>query len=297
MKRLIWFGLLFFSLGWSFLLPFFYPVDYTLGIASMVVGLLFMLAGAKDFSPIVRRFDKRYTILLIPLVISLFFIGFPFNIGIVILVAAIALYALFDRLRVKHVFIPLGLILSGIVLSVQAALIPFYEMVASRYHDCSAISPLMAGLINLFGLRSSVSSGTVFVYTPDNVYPFTVTTGKLGLFFWLLIFAGAVLFFLLSDRKKESAKSLTVFLAISLVYLVLRFITLVFVYTEVESLSIFWAPIPLFVSFIPLILLFMVFVYLPDLTKQSDIFRDFKIKKHMVLAVFTFFIFVFLLVG
>jgi len=82
MKRLLWIGLLLTSASWLFFIPIFNRPEYEIGILLLILGTIcniFSFWNTKVF-----YLKERYLILLIPLLISIFVIPFPFNVGVIL---------------------------------------------------------------------------------------------------------------------------------------------------------------------------------------------------------------------
>ena len=92
MKRLLWLGLIFLSVSWLFFIPIFTLPDYNLGLIFLIMGIICNIFAfwKNDF----EKIDKKYLTILIPLLISIFVIQFPYNFGPIILTIGVILYAI-----------------------------------------------------------------------------------------------------------------------------------------------------------------------------------------------------------
>ena len=297
MKRLLWLGVIFLSISWFFLVPFYIKPDLVLGISLVVFGIICTVFSL--WKTQARPVNKKYFITLIPLFLGLLVLPFPYNIGIIILIVGILthIFLAIGLKKEKLGWISLGISLSGVIFIVQTALLPIFSILSAHYHRIDWLSPIVAWIGGLFGLSTTVSNGIVFVQTTTSVFPFTTTCEKLGLFPWLMIFTGALTLLFLIPRKKKITYFLT-FVVLSGFYLIIRYVFLIFVFTTTASnLDVFWNPWYILISFIPLMLLLMRFVSLKELDLDMSCFKEFTISRRRVAAVFMIFIFIFSMVG
>jgi len=197
MRRLLWLGLFLTSSSWLFLIPIYNIPDDKIGIFLLTLGTICIVFSFWDSKPF--YFKERYWILLIPLILSIFFIAYPFNIGIILLTIGFVFSILFHKnsQNTKTNLIFKGISLTGFILILQAVLFPIYKIFESHFHRIDFFSTIISPVSNLFGLKTSVNSGIVFVQTFQQTYPFTITLEKLGFFMWLNMFIGAIAFFVL----------------------------------------------------------------------------------------------------
>ena len=140
MKRLLWLGLFFISGSWLFSLPIFTTPQPIYSLIFLIAGILCnILAFWKSGS---MQIDKRYLVFLIPLIFSIFIINYPYNIGLIILILGIFLPFATNRLFhcSKTCAAAKGMILSGIILSIQTAFLPLYSIFVSHGHRVDALS-------------------------------------------------------------------------------------------------------------------------------------------------------------
>ena len=127
------------------------------------------------------------------MLISLYIIPFPFNLGPLVLTVGMLLFAL-NKIIMKEK-LPnwafFGISFSGIVLTVQTLFLPIYSIFVSHGHRFDFLSPFASSTGGLLGLSTSVNDGIVFVTTMDKTFPFTTTWEKLGFFPWFNILIGA----------------------------------------------------------------------------------------------------------
>ncbi|EMR73523.1 hypothetical protein MBGDN05_00832, partial [Thermoplasmatales archaeon SCGC AB-539-N05] len=113
------------------------------------------------------------------------------------------------------------------------------------------------------------------------------------------MFVGALAIFFFSPKIKDAGKKIFLFLILSSIYLVLRYIFLIFVFTTIApgNLDMFWDATYMFISFLPFVLLLACFIPLKKLAIDLRCFKKFTIDKKRVLAMVMIFIFVFSIIG
>ena len=191
MKRFLWLGLILLSVSWLFFIPIFSKPDYNIGIILIILGIICNILGLikHDF----KKIHKKYLIILIPLILSLFVIPIPYNLGLIVLTVGLLLYIfktyVLKSEKANSLFLSISL--SGIILTIQMFFFPVYAILISHNHRVDILSPFVSTFSNLFGLEASVNNDLVFIQTVEQTYPFTTTWEKLGLFPWFNILIGA----------------------------------------------------------------------------------------------------------
>jgi hypothetical protein len=297
MKRLLWLGLLLTSTSWLFFIPIFNEPDDKIGIILLTLGAIcniFSFLNTKSF-----YFKERYLILFIPLLISFFVIPFPFNIGVVLFTIGYVYFAIFYKFSIgeKTNIIFKGISLTGFILIVQTALFPIYQIFVSHGHRIDILSQVISPLGNLLGLKTSVNNGIVFIQTVQQTYPFTITWEKLGFYMWFNLFIGALILFILFYRKRKILFYTLIFLIISAIYLVLRFIIFIHFYINTLELEIFWNSWYMLLGFIPLAILLMKIITFSNTKSEKKTVLVLKLSKKNVIAMILIFIFIFSIVG
>lgn len=280
----LWPALFLLSTGWLFLLPVFTRPNYWAASALILCGVALSVLAVRRTH--IEKLDRRYAVFAIPLTISAIFIPFPYNLGAALLAIGIAMGCVERR----TVFIGLGLAFSGIILTVQTAVLPFYYAFAARYHSAGAASPIANLFMKAMGLQTHLNGGTVFTRGGVQVRPISVAWDKLALLPILLILLGGVLMLLFASRRKLR---IITFLATVAIYALLRFVFMVLVYNETSKLSIFWNPVVTAVSLAPLFLVLVILVPLDNLPH----FGPLQMKKRSWLLAGAAFLCVFLLLG
>jgi hypothetical protein len=300
MKNLLWIGLLFVSFSWIFFLPIFVTPDVTTGLIILIIGLIFnVFAFWKNET---FKINKYYSIFLIPLIITMFFITFPSNIGVIVLIiSTITYFILVNIFKITKLgWVSIGLGFSGLMLIVEATFLPFLYVFTAQNHRVDFLSPIVSFFARIFGLESFENNGMLFVQTTGNNFPITTTLEKLGFFPWFLILLGTLCIFFFSPKIKNAVKKLLLFLILSFIYIILRYICLIIIFTTIkyDDLSIFYDPFITFISFIPLIFLLSYLIPLKNLSIDLNCFINFKIiHRKNIVALLLIFIFVFSLVG
>ncbi len=261
MKKFLWLSLIPLTAFWLFsvdiygLLP-----SPPLAASSILLGIAISVLG---FWKNDATFDKRYGVILLPLVLSCLAIPYPYNAGLIVSAAGFLMALMASR----FCMVWLGTIFAGAILALDSLALSIYYIIAPNYHSASWLAWSIAYLLRLTGLDSADNGGLIFVFAQDKVFPFSVTLEKLGFYPWILIFAGSLMIiFLISRGAFEFLKRTSVALAASVIYLVLRYVILVhiFFYSDLpidaqERLGIFMDPWWLAFSFAPLVLLFLWF--------------------------------------
>jgi len=138
-------------------------------------------------------------------------------------------------------------------------------------------------------LHTSTNNGIMFIQTIQHTYPVTITWEKLGCYLWLNIFLGALLLFALHYGKRKILRNTLIFLLTSSIYIILRFVAILYGYLTTTELSIFWDPLPMTLSFLPLAFLLM--KLLPFNEAEQDITPVPSLcftKRHLVALLMTF---------
>ncbi|HEX08284.1 MAG TPA: hypothetical protein ENG38_00560, partial [Thermoplasmatales archaeon] len=257
MKRLFWLGIVILSCSWLFSTNFFNKPDILSSVITVIIGSIFIILGTYTREKFI--IDKKYLILFPILFIPIILLNYPYNLGFIVILCGVFFYLVTLKIR-KLNFISLGLILTGVILSIQSSLLPLYILLASHYHRVDWLSPIASLLCNLFGFSSSVGNGLLFVKISGDVYPITTTLEKLAFLPWLLMIISSIIvfFFFIKKTKKVVIYSL-ILLITSSIYLILRYVFLIFAYTYSNDITIFLDALPTILTFIPLALLLMKF--------------------------------------
>jgi len=296
-KILFWPGLLCLSFSFLYTIPIFNEPDYFVAFLFIIFGTILntLALWGKKYN----NFDKKYLIILIPLIMSIFIIPFPYNLGLIVLTISILGYSFkkFLLKKEKGDWICTGIALSGVILTVQTMFYPVYSTIVSHFHRIDFLSPPISSIGNTLGLQTSVQNGMIHLQTLESNYAITTTFEKLGFFPWFNILIGSLVLFYLLKNKKQILLYLASFLIISGFYLLLRYVVLLSYFNQTMDVNVFWDKNILFISFIPLILLFMRFLKLKDFDIDFDCFKSFKPNKNSVVSILLIFVFIFSLTG
>jgi hypothetical protein len=294
MKQLLWLGLLFLSASWLFFIPQFTIPDAILGVLFVILGVLCMIGGVWRTVP--QHLDTKYLLLLIPLILALIIVPYPYNLGLVVLTIGLLLSVVFNKVKTAQA-IPLGIALAGVVLLLQTAMFPLYMIFVSHGHRIDLLSPVISLVGNLFGLHTSTNNGILFIQTIQHTYPVTITWEKLGCYLWLNIFLGALLLFALLYGKQKILRNSFIFLLTGSIYIILRFIAILYGYLTTTELSIFWDPLIMILSFLPFALLLMKLLPLTAEDNKTIQVPSLGFTKRHLVALLMIFLLVFSVVG
>jgi hypothetical protein len=243
--RTSWIGILLLSVSWIFLLPIYEPPHW----AWVVFVILGIAAHAISFRRSgIRAVDRSYALLLAPLILFAVVVGWPHNLGAVVLAFAVV-FALSSRQYDRAHRVALALGFSGLVLLAQASVWPLYSHLAARIHNVPALNPVFAFCVNLLGGGATYNQDGLFVKTGSGVDQLYTTWEALGLFFMVNIALGGVILLVLFGRLREGLAKL---IALLIAYGVLRYAVLLFIFASFQTSDLFWQRSWTILSFIPL---------------------------------------------
>jgi len=304
MKKYLWLGLTFLSLSWLFIIPIFATPDLIKFFILFLLGIIFNILSFEEkevsWKNEIKEFNKKYLLVLIPFIFSIFVIPLPYIIGPVLIVIAMLLgiaIFYFKSFKEQITKISLGIGISGLILTIQAFFIPIYVIISSHIHRADFLSGCISSICNLFGLKTSVNNGIIFVQSAQQTYPITVTLEKLGFLPWFNIFIGFLLLFILFVQIRKRWLYIPLFLLLSFVYIIFRYILTIFIFSETSDLSIFLDLAIVSISFIPFGLLLTKFFSFKNINFDLGGFKKFRFHKKNILSIFLIFLFIFSLVG
>ena len=298
-----WISIFLISSSWLYFIPAYNSPDLITGSILLVLGVsIFIIDDLRTWRGELQLPRYVLMIMLILSLISAYISDFPYNIGLVSFSIAIA-YLLFLTLlktnRIKSCIYPVfySLIVISLILSIQSLMISIYIIYGSRNHQIfSFVSYLFFILSKLVGMSAYISQGgTLYIQTVTNVYPFTATTEKLGVFF-LVTFLTASLISILIYCKNRLLK-IIVLLVSSFLYAIFRYLILMLIYINEPAanppLKYFFDVnfIVLSFAFLPIILSRTVSCKRDTILVKKTTFR----RKTSLLAVFALCLSVFLL--
>jgi len=160
MKRFLWLGILFLSASWLFFIPQFTIPDPIVGALFVILGVVCLIGGVWQTVP--KHLDTKYILLIIPVILALIVVPYPYNLGILVLTIGLLLSVVFNRLKTTQA-IPLGIALAGVILLMQTAVFPLYTIFISHGHRIDLVSPVISLVGNLLGLHTSTNNGIMFI--------------------------------------------------------------------------------------------------------------------------------------
>ncbi len=293
MKRLLWLGVFLLSASWLFFIPQFSLPDLFIGTGLVLLGIFCMIGGLWRIVP--SHVDISYGLLLVALIPSLLIVPFPYNLGLLVLCLGLLFLVLFNKQK-KLYTVTCGLALSGVILVVQTMVFPFYVMFVSHGHRVDFLTSIISPLANIFGLQTSTNNGLLFLQTIQQNYAVTVTWEKLGFFLLLNMFLGALFLFIMLSEKRMIVRNTLIFVVVSFLYLLIRFVGFLAVYQVKTDLSLFWDSFYSVVSFLPFTLLLMKLLPLTDKTEQPLEMPSLRFSKKHLFALLMMFLLVFSIV-
>jgi len=243
------------------------------------------------------KIDKKWSILLIPFIISSFFIPYPYNIGpLLFCIGFLTLIFLFFAK-----YLSLGFIISGLILSIQSIGISFYHIIIPSRHEATIASYFLYPLLKLFGFTASFGNGTIFIQHNGAMFPFPTTWDTLGIYPFILLSLPFLTFLLLSSANRVLKKVFS-FFVLSFLYLLIRYVVILHIffsenlgiYALTKFAKLFFSPVWMLISFIPFLIL-IVLVY--SLQGIKITFPNFKLDKRVKISFICLFIGIFLIVG
>lgn len=267
-------------------------VTYGLISLFIAVGLTLVLFRGHKY-----EIDRKWSILLIPFAISSVIIPYPYNTGFILLAIGFFLVAILPRVSLW-----LGFAVSGLIFTVQAAGMSIYHLVIPSGHSAVLMSYLAYPLLKIFGFVTSFHGGTIFIQKGGDVFPFPTTWDTLGVYPFVLLFLPVLTYLLLtSETFNNAVRRAAGFLALSLVYLLVRYVVLINIFFSgdlgAEALrkfaEIFFSSLWMFVTFIPfVVLLLLIYTFGAEIE-----FPQFKIEKRYAMIFLALFVSAFLLCG
>ena len=248
----LWLGQFLLSISWLY-----FPTIYTLPspIWSIFVfsGLFFNIISLRNIA--IHSLNKKYYVVLIPFVLGLIILPFPYCFSSVLLLFGAAFVLLKGYIRLFSC-IGLGFMLTGAILSLQTLVVPVFFSLFSRYHQINFISGFLSFLLNILGLTAISSGGELFLLTYTKILSLQPTWEQFAIYPLLnILVSGAFLNFCFWLGWRQLVK----FLLFCMGYAFLRYIFMVFLFLEVKNSAIFWQPLMLTLSFLPFVIILMKF--------------------------------------
>ncbi len=255
--RAVWLLTLCSASSWLFLISTFTPADISVKSPFVFLLAFGVLASAISLRKVVVvPFPKGINFLLPPLLLICFLIPFPYNLGAYFVLGGI----IANLLRPGKYFAPLsgGMMLTGFMLLVQSAFMPLFYVIASRCHELKILNTLALPFVRLLGLNPSISESVLYFSHYNVVSAFPGTLEKTGFYLLFLIYPAGLALIGLFDRR---LKRVVQFTGICLGYLLVRYVFMIFVFAQVNNVSIYWDPYISILSYLPLGI--MLFFFMP----------------------------------
>ena len=289
MIRLLWLGIAMLSAYWLWALPI-YALE-TSGWAYLLgSGLLLTILGCLRVKQV--SIGWGFYLFSIPFLLGSLVLPFPYNVPFILLLLWLGIDLLQRRFAVTRA-ISGGMLISGVFMLPQALITPVYTIFASRYHEADFSTPFFYWVLKAIGFPAALSQKTIYLPTPGEVIPMVTTWEKLGLYFCLVFFLAGLLLVSLAPPGRRIRSVIILVLAV-LGYAIVRYLFLTAIFVDNGKPEIFWKPIWVLVSFIPLALLLMRLFPLEWKTFHLQVVRP--QGKHLALG-FLNLLFVFSLVG
>ena len=253
-RRLFWVGIYFLSTSWLFLIPIVFVPNYWIGTTCVILGALFVTCCLRSGC---KRVDAKLYLFLIPLSFCAIFIPFPYNVGFILTASGMSLIALVNYHPTLFLF-GYGLILSGIVMVIQAGVFLPYQIFAARYHQIAFLTPLFDLLIKVvkrFGIEGTLQQGIPVIQIAGTAYELPVSWEKLGLYPLMNMLVGGSVILGLSASKRKC--DCLFFICIS--YAILRYLGITFAFLVTQNGNLFWAKSVSMLSFLPLAFILCIF--------------------------------------
>ncbi len=241
-----WAGALVLSFAWLHALWIYAPAAQ--GVAWFATGVVLMLVGCRDGVIGPRRLPRFESVCLgAASAVGVAFLPRPYDLGPALLLASALLSLLPCPALLRRMLIP-GLWVAGLVLTLQAALVPVLFIVAARLHDAPFLAPLVYYPLKLVAPATVQSGATLQMLTSVDWIPLTPSWEKLALVPGALIAAAFTTLVLL---RRDGVRHLPALVLLGLLYAWLRLVILFLVVSQFRRQQLFWDLSALCVSFVP----------------------------------------------
>lgn len=196
------------------------------------------------------------------MVLLTYYIAFPFNIGFIcILVGLITQINYFknEKYKILYYYISSILIFSGLVLSLQASLLPFLYRAFSSHHVFMNINQLICSILNLLNLPSlnffnpNCNYDQIITATESKSIFHVITYEKLNIQLFLLIILTSSIYYILLYNKIQKYIVISKYLVIISIYFIFRYIIFHIYSSYTNDITIYYNPEIIFLSFLPII--------------------------------------------
>jgi len=249
-----WLGIFFLSALGMFLYPVYGIDNSPLWLVFLGTGILCTTIGYSRAeltdTPVSRQ---KLWLYLLPLIPGIIAFRFPYSLPFYVVGAGVVV-SLFPRTKL-NTYLCSGIILSGMILGLQTACIVPYFKLAARYHAADFFTPFFFWVLKGLGISCSLSQGILFAQAPREILSLVTMWEKLGLFFFLVFIAGALVFICFAstgERRHIKFKNTGILFISLIVYCVIRYVFLSVIYIDIGQVEVFWEPIIVAASYLPL---------------------------------------------
>ncbi|QTA89411.1 amidotransferase domain-containing protein [Desulfonema magnum] len=261
-----------------------------------------ILCNAAAFArrTVFKSFDKKYLLMCVPLLLTLFILPFPYHLGVIVTLAGIVILVLCIRFPVLA-GLGYGAIFSGMILLLQSPSGYLYTTFTSYSHYFYWLDPVFYNIFKFFNLKVSYSQDTFYILTIKDMYPFPTTWEKLAMFPLLNILMGSIVVFYAFSENRRGVRDFMKLLLSGTGFIVIRyvFMILLFLYLmtfvehgeEICRIDIFWDMRVTLLTFLPFILITAILISLKTEARfQVSSFKfqvsSFKFQVSIALALF-----------
>lgn len=248
--NLLWMGQLLLSTSWLYLLSIYTPYSFK-WLILFLGGVVCNIVALQKVS--IVDLDKKYLVALIPFVVGLVILPFPYNLGSGLLLLGGGSIFLKKCWR-QCSCIGFGFMLSGTILTLQTLVVPLFLKLFSRYHRINQIGDFISLFVRVLGLQATFSQEQLFIPTYGKILSLSPTWEQFGIYPLLnLVIAGVFLQICFWHGWGRLVR----FLFVCIGYALLRYVCLVFLFLQIKRAVIFWQPEIVILSFMPLALVLM----------------------------------------
>ena len=258
-NALLWLGVVCIGCAWTNWSGV-YVSTYKLRAYEPWFGYALAAAGTSSLILSLRQMQLRisasYFWILIPLVLYGLLMPHPYSLGPWILVFGLGLFSCGRENAVVRSITP-GILLSGLLLTVESLLVPIWYYLGGHGRSLSWLASILAGVFSFLGMACSVDGHTLFAKCAGDYRTIQVTADAIGLLAGLFILIGMALCWSLRGPDKPR-KGWIKLVLLWVCYLLARYIVLLWTFLgwpDKTSISLMWDAVYCFLSFIPLVVI------------------------------------------
>lgn len=190
-----------------------------------------------------------------------FFIGFPQSGGFLLF----GCFLLFNKFKKSYLLFEASLS-ANISIILSLLLIQFMP----TYHETQLGAKIISYILKLFGHYSYCNENLLKMVINGKTYCFAVTYEQLGLWYFISALMTLLIVLLINKFPKFMLlKILCITFFSSLLYFLMRYIILIFVYTLISNIKIFYSPIISFISWLPWIIVYYLLLRRANITVNN----------------------------